>query len=209
MRDQEDHNVMFTKEAMQEYKVMFNASHREMKKFSTFVRSKHGRGAVPAYCDKYLSEQSKVLEEVYQEGVFEFDIEGKDDKEESKKELRPVIFADASELLVAVCEKRGISAYDVELKLLTDGGQDFYKMCLSIIPKEFIEVDECEFDAEDKEVSKKTRKLMGVKKLIMLCRVPKIKETYSNLQLLFNLTKVRNILCKLIADFKLILLING
>jgi hypothetical protein len=39
--------------------------------------------------------------------------------------------------------------------------------------------------------------------------VPEIKETYDNVKLLFDLTKLNNIPYKFVADFKLLLILNG
>lgn len=51
--------------------------------------------------------------------------------------------------------------------------------------------------------------LTSVKRLILLCVVPNVKESYENLKLLFELTNVNEILFKFVADFKVILLVNG
>lgn len=55
----------------------------------------------------------------------------------------------------------------------------------------------------------KKRKLSSVYRLILLCIVPQIKETYKNVKLLFELTKINNIPFKFVADFKLLLIVNG
>lgn len=50
---------------------------------------------------------------------------------------------------------------------------------------------------------------MSVKRIVLLCVVPDIKETYENVKILFNLIKIKNISFKFVADFKLLLIING
>lgn len=48
-----------------------------------------------------------------------------------------------------------------------------------------------------------------MKRLIMLCIVPDVKESYANLKILLDLTKINDIPFKFISDFKLLLIING
>ena len=43
----------------------------------------------------------------------------------------------------------------------------------------------------------------------MLACVPKVKETYSSMKTLFDLIRVNDILFKFLADFKLLLIVNG
>ena len=43
----------------------------------------------------------------------------------------------------------------------------------------------------------------------MLCCVPDVKETYENIMLLFDITRLNNIPFKFVSDFKLILIVNG
>lgn len=113
---------------------------------------------------------------------------------------------------------------------MADGGQGFFKISLTIFP----ENDTSELHAnsindmndqassvnldgfsrkrtlysEGGIISKKS-KLTSVNHLIMLCAVPKISESYENLKVLFDLTKINDIPFKFVADFKLLLIING
>lgn len=50
---------------------------------------------------------------------------------------------------------------------------------------------------------------MSVKRVILLCIVPQIKETYDNVKLLFDLTNINNIPFKFVCNFELLLIING
>ena len=43
----------------------------------------------------------------------------------------------------------------------------------------------------------------------MLCCVPNVNESYENMKILFELTKLNNIPYKFVADFKLTLIVNG
>ena len=52
-------------------------------------------------------------------------------------------------------------------------------------------------------------KLTSVKKLLILCIVPEIKESYENIALLFSLVKINHISFKFVSDLKVTLIING
>lgn len=94
---------------------------------------------------------------------------------------------------------------------------------MSIIPESEIESNKINDDEENYEpVEKQKRstyneggsistnlKITGVKRLIMLYIVSKIKETYENIKILFNLIQINRVSFKFSADFKLLLLING
>ncbi|CAH1104321.1 unnamed protein product [Psylliodes chrysocephalus] len=101
---------------------------------------------------------------------------------------------------------------------MADGGQGFFKVSMTILPAN----DDPAYDnnladhipgkrsryAEGGMVGKKAN-WTSVQKLIMLAIVPKIKETYENLKVLFDLTQLNNVLFKFVADFKLLLIVNG
>ena len=97
---------------------------------------------------------------------------------------------------------------------MADGGQGFFKVCFSIAP-----VTPEPYEDLDVNVPTKKRKLTrkvhasspetSIKKLIMLCIVPDIKETYDNVEMLFELIKINDISFKFVSDFKLLLIING
>ena len=109
---------------------------------------------------------------------------------------------------------------------MIDGGQNFFKICLTVLPEDYSpaseneEIDSIDDDTPDDTVSKrnlysnggtsgKKCKLTSVQRLILVCVVPKIKETYENVKLLFNMIKINNISFKVVCDFKLLLIING
>ena len=52
-------------------------------------------------------------------------------------------------------------------------------------------------------------KLTSVNRLIMLYVVPQIKETYNNVDLLFQFSKINNISFKFVSDFKLLYLMDS
>lgn len=188
-----------------------------MNQLTNFLRANAGRKSVPAYYDDHLSEKLKLFENIFKSDFCEFDTDKK------MKERRPVVWADAAELLEAVVEHRN-QIGNFHVKLMADGGQKFFKMSMTIIPENYSpEVDGEENESisdnpdnmekrtlycEGGSIGKKA-KLKSVKRLILLCVVPEIKETYDNVKLLFQLTNINNIPFKLVCDFKLLLIING
>ena len=62
---------------------------------------------------------------------------------------------------------------------------------------------------KDGGTAAKTAKITGVNKMIMLCTVPEVAETYANMKILFDLIKINSIPFKFISDFKLMLIVNG
>ena len=71
-----------------------------MKKLTKLLRCNIGKKSVPAYIIKHLSEKSKTLDTLYNEGRFEFDT-GND---KTSKLMRPVVWANASDLLDSVID---------------------------------------------------------------------------------------------------------
>lgn len=201
--------VTFSSDMLHNFQDNIGASQKQMKQVTNLLRSSAGKKSVPAYFSKHTSDRSKLLEDVYYNSMLNFDIEGS-----KPKEQRPVIWANASELLDAVVEKRNIIG-NVVVKIMADGGQGFFKICMTILPEGY-------FCDENYEVLEKKRKLyaeggsVGVKpklgsvnRLLMLCTVPDIKESYDNVKLLFDLVKINDISFKFVCDFKLLLIING
>lgn len=138
------------------------------------------------------------------------------EQQTAPKEKRYVIWADAEALLDEVIDRRELCG-KYTVKLMADGGQGFFKISLTIQPES--DPDECEFNtqtctpkrtlyAEGGTVGQEP-KLSSVHRLIILCLVPDIKESYDNLKILFDLTKVNNIPFKFASDIKVLLLVNG
>ena len=155
-----------------------------------------------------------MMENIYKEGLYEFQT----DKEGIRN--RPVVYANATELLDIVFEKRNIEHIEkTKIKLMADGSQDFFKISISISTEENGEKEENDSDVYKSKnvsyyftggsISTNERKLTSVYKLILLCMVPRIKETYENFKTLVQLTKLNEIPFKFLADLKLVLLANG
>lgn len=66
----------------------------QMQKVTNFIRTTAGKKSIPAYYRDHAFKKAKVLEEVYQCGSYDFDIE-----KQPEKEKRPVVYADAETLL--------------------------------------------------------------------------------------------------------------
>lgn len=114
---------------------------------------------------------------------------------------------------------------------MADGGQGFLKICGIFMPENYnpqfdrvVTTDEEESMEDDNGgepvkskrslykdggTAAKTRKITGVNRMIMLCTVPEVAETYDNMKILFDLIQINRIPFKFIADFKLMLIVNG
>lgn len=184
---------------------------QKMEKFTNFLRSTVGKKSVPPYYRRHVSQKAKCLESLYKSDSLEFEIEKSEDKQ-----LRPVVWADAEELLDAVMAQREETG-GVKIKLMADGGQGSFKMSMTILPENYDEDENLDFEPSPKKRClyaeggslRKKANLNGVKRLIMLCVAVGIKESYSNLRQLFHLTKVNNIPFKFASDFKVMLLAIG
>lgn len=224
-----DQKVGFEESRLDNLRVTLACSSNQMRTITKFLRTSTGRFSVPKDYLKHTSEQSRVLADVYKVDLFELECES---KANISKELRPVVFANAGELLEAVIDNRKLEG-NFLIKVMADGGQGFFKISMTILPENYSlgHYDDygpipeqgssssvrCEelgkrksssYSVEGGKVSKRG-KLTSVDKLIMVCLVPRIKESYENMKLLFELTKLNDIPFKFVADFKLLLIING
>ena len=179
----------FFHENLDRLQLSLGSSNNQMKKISRFLRASAGKLTVTSDYEKHLSVKTTLLNNLYRTESYEFDIEG-----DVGKEKRPVVYTTAEEIIERVVSERRIVGY-YKVKVTADGGQGFFKICLTIL---------C-----DTEENQKTKKNTGIYKIIMLCVVPNIKETHNNIQFLFELTKLNNLSFKFVADFKIILLVNG
>lgn len=213
--------LSFSNDSLDSFRVKISASQNQMRVITNFMRCNVGRKSIPKGYKQHMSLQSKVLSDLYKVNSYEFDCEGTANKQE-----RPVVFANAEELLNSVIENRKLVGNCI-VKVMADSGQGFFKISLTILPENYSPKLNCESTQNDEfsldnsneydkrslyseggTVGKKS-KLTSVDKLILLCIVPQIKESYDNVKLLVDLTKLNNISFKFVADFKLLLIING
>ena len=125
--------------------------------------------------------------------------------------MRAVVWADATALVETVSDIREYTG-PVFIKVLADGGQNFLKLCLTILPEGYDPTIGKVPEKEDNELRNRSdiqRKLTGVKRLLMLCTVPDVPENHANMQILFRLTQLNNIPYIFVADFKLLLIVLG
>ena len=185
-----------------------------MKKLTNFIRVNAGKQSIPKFYLKHLSEKRRTLENIYKVSQLDFDIPN---KKGNNKSLRYVVYADAEELLDKILEERSENN-NVLVKVMADGGQGFFKISFTVIPECYIdELNESHGDyLKQERITYKDggslsnlSKLTGVNKLIMICCVPDVKETYENIKILFDITQLNNIPFKFVSDFKLILTVNG
>ena len=185
-----------------------------MHKVTNFIRSNAGKQSIPKFYRKHMSEKCRTLESIYNISNLNFDCSF---KKEKKKLPRYVVWADSVELINTILQERSENG-NVLLKVMADGGQGFFKICVTIIPENYYD-DEFNESVEFVQPQRSTytvggtiskhSKVTGVNKLIMICCVPDVDESYENIRLLFELTQINKITFKFSADFKVILIVNG
>ncbi|CAH1106006.1 unnamed protein product [Psylliodes chrysocephalus] len=101
------------------------------------------------------------------------------------KQKRPVIWGNAEEILDTVISKRNLIG-NYLFKIMADGGQGFFKVCMTIIPEDYLSESIADSNEDHSSAKKhKVDKVTSVHKLIMLATVPAIKESYENVKILF------------------------
>lgn len=208
-------SIVFDTKTLDNFQTNVNASANDMKKITSMLRSAAGRKSVPSYYNDHVSARSRDLDDVYQTSLAYFDTDS------GGKQERPVVWANAEQLVEAVVTKRNLIG-NYKIKIMADGGQGFFKLSMTLLPEDYAHDSDTEdiLGGSEHPTKKKLKlnsatrslgssKLTSVKKLILLCVVPNIKETYDNLKILFDLTKLNNISFKFVSDFKLLLMANG
>lgn len=204
--DQEQ--VFYSGEQLNSLKTSTGASLNDMKKLTNFLRCSGGRKIVPPNYLNELSNQLKTLKDLYQNGTYLFEAE-----KTKLKELRHVVWADAEELLLTITAKRNLTG-NCQVKVMADGGQGFFKVSMSVWSDDYLDAADSTSDNkratyQEGGTCSKTSKLTSVKKLIIICIVPQIKETYDNIKLLFDLIDINKIAFRFVSDLKVLLIING
>ena len=123
--------VKYSKEDLHNLQGALGTSNNNMHVVTNFIRCKAGRNSIPTNYKQQLSNSTTEFKNMYKNKTVEFDGYG------GTKTSKPMIFADATEIVELVSSERGYSDYII--KILADGGQKFLKFCISIIPKEYIE----------------------------------------------------------------------
>ena len=105
-----------------------NLSNTAMKGTANWIRTVFGRKSIePGYAD-HVVDISKKLEDLYHVKEDIFDLEG------GKRDTRPIVFANAEEILDRVMEERYYVGYP-NVIALADGGGGFFKICLTVLPE--------------------------------------------------------------------------
>ena len=194
-----------------------NISNKHMKNIAKWLRVHGGRNCVePGYSNE-VTRVGKQLADLYKLETHTF--EGK----EGVKVQRPIIYADAEELVAAVTDARGYIGA-VAVKVMADGGQGFLKICMTVLPENYNpelnrasneEDDDLIADLDGKRSTYKEGggigafKLTSVKRLVIIAVVPDCKETYANMSILFDITNLNRISFLFVADNKLLLICLG
>ena len=162
------------------------------------IRKTFGRTSVESFAREKLVSVGKQLEDHFHvlDGVF---YESAGSSKKLKVTHRPMIMAKDCNLLInEILLTRDIDSPDCLVKIGVDGGQGFFKVCLTI----------CDSQGEAK--TEHGAAAGGVKGLLILAMVPNIGEIHSNVATVFeemNISFINNaILC---ADLKLANMIVG
>ena len=118
---------LFSENHLDNYKTNTGASLKEMETLTNFIRSCAGKKSVPSNYRLHASAKVKALSSFYKKSIYKFEINGK-----SSQENRPVVWADAEELVKAAVDHREIVG-NAQIKVMADGGQGFMKICLTIL----------------------------------------------------------------------------
>ena len=114
--------IIFSDQSLDDFQAITASSTNCMKKLVNFIRSSAGRNSVPTNYNQHMYEKSNMVENIYTEGLYAFQA----DKEAI--ENRPVVYANATELLDILFEKPIIEHIEkTKIKQMADGGQDFFK----------------------------------------------------------------------------------
>lgn len=111
---------VFSFERLDNLQVNAGASCKQMKRIVNFIRCTAGKKSVPSYHARHMGENVKSLLDFYKQGTFEFDVDNS-----VVKQKRPVVWANAEELVEAVIGKRNLTGYYI-IKLMADGGRVFF-----------------------------------------------------------------------------------
>ena len=93
--------VEFTTESLDNFRVNTRSSLRQMKQVTTLIRYNVGRNAVPSNYVEYMSKNSKLMNHLYHLDELYFDTDSTEGKEK-----RPIVWANAEELLDYVVNER-------------------------------------------------------------------------------------------------------
>ena len=205
--------VVFSETGLDNFRSTNQLSGKFMGSLCNFVRTEAGKKAIPAHFRSHSADTSMRLDDLYHVDTFNMDTE-------NGIKARPVVYADCEEILDKVVEERGYVGRPSVLAM-ADGGQGFLKICLTILPQDYeTEAVDSDSDIDQPPKPKRStyaeggsmkhkRKLTGVNRLIMVCTVPDVKETWKNMELLFSLSKLNNIPYKFVSDYKLLLICLG
>ena len=202
----------FSEQSLNDLQSYIGVSNSSMKKIMHYIRVHQGRKALPPYMRSNISAAGRSMDDLYKVEWVEMDIE------KGKKDMRPVFYGNATEILEHVCEARDIAG-PCFVKVLADSGQGSFKISLIVLPHA---KDDQDIDDSDENGTTSSRttyaeggsfsnhlKMSGVKRSIMLVNVPDIKETWDNCKVLWDLAKINDIPYLFSGDFKLTLILLG
>ena len=120
----------FSFENHNQYQMATCSSSNNMELITNFIRTCTGKRSISPNFREKLRSNSKTLEDCYKSTECKFDVSGSD-----KKQKRTVVYANAERLLEAVIAHRELKG-SPKIKVMADGGQGFFKICLSVFPED-------------------------------------------------------------------------
>ena len=164
------------------------------------IRKDLGRSGVESNASRINKDRSHSLEDFYVSEPLDFEMISKLGNKKIKQIVQKdlVYVKDPSDLIMHICDERNIILQEAMVRIGIDGGQSSLKVVMNI------------FDPNEPEaVGSDNQKYTGVNKMIVLALVRDVQETYSNLELIFEKSKLRDLKFKLACDLKVLNIILG
>ena len=122
--------TQFSNESLAELQLhLNNISNRHMKGIAKWLRVHGGRSIVEPNFANHITKKGMILSDLYNLSKLSFE-----DGDETVE--RPVVWANAEDLLSAVADERGIGG-QLFVKVMADGGQGFLKICMTVLPENY------------------------------------------------------------------------
>ena len=131
----DDKETKFSAELLDNFQVNSGVSANFMNKVTNLIRVGAGRSSIPPYYKEHMSDNSQSLAHLYHTKLEYFNVEGSQLKEE-----RYVVWADSPELFYEIINAREIVGVP-NVKIIADGGQGFLKVCFSVLPDDYQDVE--------------------------------------------------------------------
>ena len=187
-----DSNIV-SKNTLDQIRTQAGLSIRQTNLLTGGLRTNLGRSVIPPYYREHVSESNHLLDKFYKHEKINF-IGG--DSSETKDFW--AVWASMCPLIEVIISARNLNPQDKYfIKIMGDSGQNKTKICFLVMPLEdpFSLVRKRHTYAEGGSLGRGFQ-YSGINKCIMSFCAPVIKETYTNLQKIFELIKVEEVFMK-------------